>query len=96
MEVRPISDRVLVTRVAKTEISDGGIIIPDAAREKPLEGTVAAVGPGKTNKKGDRSSPEVKKGDNVLFGKYAGSEVNIDGVEYLILKEDDILGIIEK
>ena len=95
MKIEPLSDRVIVVRIEENEKTTGGIIIPDTAREKPQKGKIAAVGPGKWDKNGKRIPPEVKKGDRVLFGKYAGNEVKIDGAEYLIMKEDDILGIIK-
>jgi len=96
MKIRPLNDRVLVLRIEEEEKTSGGIIIPDTAKEKPLEGKVVAVGPGKTDENGKIIALEVKKNDRVLFGKYAGTEIKIDGVEHLIMKEDDILGIIEK
>lgn len=95
MKVRPLQDRVLVKRVESETRSAGGIIIPDTAKEKPLEGIVIAVGNGKRLEDGSRVAPEVKEGDRVLFGKYAGTEVKVDNVEHMILKESDILGIIE-
>jgi len=96
MKIRPLNDRVLVLRIEEEEKTSGGIIIPDTAKEKPLEGKVIAVGPGKTDENGKVISLDVKKNDRVLFGKYAGTEIKIDGVEHLIMREDDILGIIEK
>ena len=96
MKVRPLNDRVLVVRIEEEEKTSGGIIIPDTAKEKPQEGKIAAVGPGKWDESGKRIPLEVKKGDRVLFGKYAGNEIKIDGVEHLMMREDDILGIIEK
>ena len=96
MKVRPLQDRILVRRVAEEEKTKGGIIIPDTAKEKPAEGEVIAVGNGKINEKGELRPLAVKKGDRVLFGKYTGSDIKIDGVEHLILREDDILGVIEK
>ncbi len=96
MELRPLNDRVLVVRIKEKEKTSGGIIIPDTAKEKPQEGKVMAVGPGKWDENGKRIPLEVKKGDRVLFGKYAGNEIKLDGVEHLIMREDDILGIIEK
>jgi chaperonin GroES len=95
MKVRPLSDRVLVIRIEE-EKTTGGLIIPDTAREKRQEGKVVAVGPGKWDENGKRIPMEVKKGDRVLFGKYAGSEIKIGGVEHLIMREDDIMGIMEK
>jgi chaperonin GroES len=94
--IRPLQDRVIVKRVAEEEKTKGGIIIPDSAKEKPVEGQVIAVGKGKVQDDGKVRALDVKKGDRVLFGKYAGTEVKIDGEEHLILREDDILGVIEK
>jgi chaperonin GroES len=96
MKIKPLNDRVLVLRIEEEELTAGGIVIPDTAKEKPQEGKVIAVGSGKLNEKGERIPLEVKKNDRVLFGKYAGNEVRIDGVEHLIMREDDILGIVEK
>ena len=96
MKVRPLQDRLLVRRVAEEEKSKGGIIIPDTAKEKPAEGEVIAVGNGKVNEKGELRPLAVKKGDRVLFGKYSGNEIKIDGVDHLILREDDVLGVLEK
>ena len=96
MKVRPLQDRVLIRRVAEEEKTKGGIIIPDSAKEKPAEGEVIAVGNGKYDDKGTLRPLNVKKGDRVLFGKYSGNEIKIDGVDHLILREDDILGVIEK
>jgi len=96
MKIRPLQDRIIVKRMEGEEKTKGGIIIPDSAKEKPMEGKVIAVGPGKLNEKGTRVAPEVKAGDIVLFGKYAGTEIKIDNDEHLILPEDDILGIIQK
>jgi chaperonin GroES len=96
MKIRPLQDRIIVKRMEGEEKTKGGIIIPDSAKEKPMEGKVIAVGPGKLNEKGTRVAPEVKAGDIVLFGKYAGTEIKIDNEEHLILREDDILGIIQK
>lgn len=95
MAIRPLGDRVLVKRVAEEETTKGGIIIPDSAKEKPIEGKVVAVGNGRRNDKGEVQALEVKKGDRVLFGKYAGTEVKFDGVEHMVLREDDILGIVD-
>ena len=95
MKVRPLNDRVLVLRIEEEEKTSGGIIIPDTAKEKPQEGKVIAVGTGKVNDKGDRILLEVKQGDRILFSKYAGNDIKIDGVEHLIMREDDILAIIE-
>ena len=96
MKIRPLQDRVIVKRVKEEEKTKGGIIIPDTAKEKPIEGEVVAVGTGKVLDDGKIRKPDVKEGDRVLFGKYAGTEVKIEGEEHLILREDDILGIIEK
>jgi chaperonin GroES len=96
MKVRPLGDRILVRRVAEEEKSKGGIIIPDSAKEKPAEGEVVSVGSGKANEKGQVRPLEVKKGDRVLFGKYSGNEIKVDGVELLIIREDEVLGILEK
>ena len=95
MKVRPLNDRLLVKRLEEITKTAGGIIIPDSAKEKPAEGEVIAVGPGKTNEKGDRVALQVKAGDRVLFSKYGGTDVKLDGVDYLIMREDDIMGIIE-
>jgi len=96
MKIRPLQDRVIVKRVKEEEKTKGGIIIPDTAKEKPIEGEVIAVGTGKVLDDGSTRKPEVKAGDRVLFGKYSGTEVKIEGEEHLILREDDILGVIEK
>jgi chaperonin GroES len=96
MKIQPLSDRVVVLRIGEDEKTAGGIIIPDTAKEKPQEGKVVAVGPGKVGEDGKRIPMDVKKGNRILFGKYAGTEIEIDGVEHLIMREDDILGIIEK
>ena len=95
MEFRPLHDRVLVRRLEDKEQVRGGIIIPDTAKEKPQQAEVRAVGQGKLLDSGQRSTPEVKKGDRILFGKYSGSDIKIDGDEYLILREDEILGVLE-
>lgn len=95
MRIRPLHDRVLVQRIEEEEKTKGGIIIPDTAREKPQQGKIIAVGPGRIDDKGNRVPMNVKEGDRVLFGKYAGSEVEIDDEQYLIMREDDILGVIE-
>ncbi|MBW1668025.1 MAG: co-chaperone GroES [Deltaproteobacteria bacterium] len=95
MKIRPLNDRVLVLRIEEEEKTSGGIIIPDTAKEKPQEGKVIAVGSGKMSENGGRLPLDVKAGDRVLFGKYAGNEIKIDGVEHLIMREDDILAIIE-
>ena len=96
MKIRPLQDRVIVKRVKEEEKTKGGIIIPDSAKEKPIEGEIIAVGNGKANDKGEIRKLDVKAGDRILFGKYSGTEVKIDGEEHLILREDDILGVIEK
>ena len=95
MKFRPLHDRVVVKRVAEEEKTKGGIIIPDTAKEKPMEGEVVAVGPGARDEKGALVAPDVKDGDRILFGKWSGTEVKLDGVEYLIMKESDIMGILE-
>ncbi len=95
MKVRPLADRILVKREEASETVRGGIIIPDTAKEKPQEGKVVAVGPGRLDDQGKRVAMEVKKGDRILMGKYAGTEVKIDSEEHLILREDDVLAIIE-
>ncbi len=95
MKFRPLQDRILIKRVDKEERTSGGIIIPDTAKEKPQEGEVVAVGNGKRLEDGKVQPLDVKKGDRILFGKYSGSEIKIDGVEHLILREDEVLGILE-
>jgi chaperonin GroES len=95
MKIRPLHDRLIVKRLEEEEKTKGGIIIPDTAKEKPIEGRVIAVGDGKAKEDGTKIPMEVKKGDRVLFAKYAGTEVKIDGEEHLMMKEDDILAIIE-
>ena len=95
MKVRPLQDRILAKRVEEEETTKGGIIIPDTAKEKPQEGKVIAVGNGKVSDDGKVTPLDVKKGDRVLFSKYAGTEVNIDGEEHLIVREDDVLGVLE-
>ncbi|MFZ5563861.1 MAG: co-chaperone GroES [Thermodesulfobacteriota bacterium] len=95
MKFRPLHDRILVKRVEEETKTKGGIIIPDTAKEKPIEGKVMAVGNGRVGEDGKRIPLEVKKGDRILFGKYGGTEVKMDGEEYLIMREDDILGILE-
>jgi chaperonin GroES len=94
MKIRPLGDRILVKRIKEEEKTKGGIIIPDTAKEKPQEGKVVAVGKGKVAEDGKLITPEVKAGDKILFGKYSGSEIKLEGEEHLILREDDILGII--
>jgi chaperonin GroES len=95
MKLRPLQDRILVQRVEEETTTKGGIIIPDTAKEKPAEGKVVAVGNGKVGDDGKRVALEVKKGDRILFGKYSGTEVKVSGEEYLIMREDDVLGIID-
>jgi len=95
MRLKPLQDRILVKRVEEEEKTKGGIIIPDTAKEKPVEGKVVAVGSGKMNDEGKRIQMGLKEGDRILFGKYAGTEVKIEGEEYLIMREDDVLGVIE-
>ena len=95
MKVRPLADRLLVKREEASETVRGGIIIPDTAKEKPQEGKVVAVGPGRVDDDGKRVALEVKKGDRILMGKYAGTEVKIDGEDHLIMREDDVLAVIE-
>jgi chaperonin GroES len=95
MNIRPLGDRVLIKRVAEEEKSKGGIIIPDTAKEKPQEGKVIAVGKGKRDDDGKVTPLDVKKGDRILFGKYSGTEVKLNGEEHLIVREEDILGVIE-
>ena len=95
MKLRPLQDRILVQRVEEETTTKGGIIIPDTAKEKPAEGKVVAVGNGKVGEDGKRIALEIKKGDRILFGKYSGTEVKIEGDEYLIMREEDVLGIID-
>ena len=95
MKIRPLHDRVIVQRLEEETTSPGGIVIPDSATEKPIEGKIIAVGNGKLLDNGEIRKLDVKKGDKVLFGKYGGTEVKIDGDDYLVLREDDIMGIIE-
>jgi len=95
MKIRPLHDRLIVKRLEEEEKTKGGIIIPDTAKEKPIEGKVIAAGEGKIKKDGKKIPMEVKKGDRVLFAKYSGTEVKIDGEEHLMMKEDDVLAIIE-
>ncbi len=95
MNVRPLHDRIIVQRLEEGEQKIGGIIIPDTAKEKPQQGTVIAVGNGKVNDDGTRVPIDVKVGDRILFGKYAGQEIKLDGEEYFIMKEDDVLAVIE-
>jgi chaperonin GroES len=95
MRIRPLHDRLIVKRLEEEEKTKGGIIIPDTAKEKPIEGKVIAAGTGKVKKDGERIPMEVKKGDRILFAKYAGTEVKIEGEEHLMMREDDVLAIIE-
>jgi len=95
MDLRPLGDRVLVRRVEEAEQIRGGIIIPDTAKEKPQQGDVVAVGNGKLLENGERVGIDVKAGDKIIFGKYSGAEIKIDGDEYIVLREDEILGVIE-
>ena len=95
MKIKPLQDRILVQRVEEEKQTKGGIIIPDTAKEKPIEGKVVAVGGGRVGDDGKKIPLEVKKGDRILFGKYGGTEVKIGGEEYLIMREDDVLGIIQ-
>ena len=94
MKIRPLHDRILVERLEEKEVKKGGIIIPDTAKEKPQEGTVIAVGAGKLDENGKRIPLDVKAGDKILFGKYSGNEITIDDVEHVIMREEDVLGII--
>ncbi|MBU0946969.1 MAG: co-chaperone GroES [Proteobacteria bacterium] len=95
MKIRPLNDRLLVKRLKEEEVTAGGIIIPDSAKEKPAEGEVIAVGPGKTTDTGERVAMQVNIGDRVLFSKYGGTDVKLGGEDFLIMREDDILGIVE-
>ncbi len=95
MNIRPLNDRLLVQRLEEEETTAGGIIIPDSAKEKPAQGKVVAVGPGKLNDAGERVALQVKTGDVILFSKYGGTDVKLDGEDYLIMREDDVLGIVE-
>ncbi len=95
MKIRPLQDRIIVKRIEEEETSKGGIIIPDSAKEKPQEGKVIAAGKGKIGEDGKVQPLDVKKGDKVLFSKYSGTEVNLDGDEHLIIREDDVLGVLE-
>ena len=96
MKIRPLNDRIRVKRLEEEGKTAGGIIIPDSAKEKPAEGEIVAVGPGKMNDKGERTAMDVKPGDRVLFSKYGGTDIKIEGEDYLIMREDDILGVVEK
>jgi chaperonin GroES len=95
MKIRPLNDRILVKRLEEEEKTAGGIIIPDSAKEKPAEGEIVAVGPGKLNDAGERVAMDVAVGDRVLFSKYGGTDVKLDGEDFLIMREDDILGVVE-
>jgi chaperonin GroES len=95
MNVRPLHDRLFVTRIDDGEQTVGGIIVPDSAKEKPQRGTVVSVGLGKVKDDGTRQTPDVKAGDTILFGKYSGQEIKVDGLEYLIMREDDVLAIVD-
>jgi chaperonin GroES len=95
MKVRPLNDRLIVKRLEEEEKTKGGIIIPDSAKEKPVEGKVIAVGDGRINKEGKKIPMEIKKGDRVLFAKYGGTEIKMEGEEYMMMKEDDVLAVIE-
>jgi chaperonin GroES len=94
MKVKPLNDRVLVKRMEEVQVTKGGILIPDTAKEKPIEGRVIAVGPGKMSEQGQRMALQLKEGDRVLFGKYAGTEIKTEGEEYLMMREEDILAVI--
>ena len=96
MNIRPLQDRILIQPIREKEVRKGGIIIPDSAKEKPIEGRVKAVGEGKLNESGNRVKIDLKVGDKVLYGKYAGTEIKIDGEDYLLMREDDILGVVTK
>ena len=95
MKIKPLHDRVIVSRIEEQETTKGGIIIPDTAKEKPAEGKIVAVGDGKTLENGEKQALAVKVGDRVLFGKYAGTDINIEGEEHLIMKEEEIMAIVE-
>jgi chaperonin GroES len=94
MKIKPLNDRVLVKRMEEVQVTKGGILIPDTAKEKPIEGKVIAVGPGKMSDAGSRMPLQLKEGDRVLFGKYAGTEIKMEGEEYLMMREEDILAVI--
>ncbi len=94
MKIRPLGDRIIVKRTSEEERTKGGIIIPDTAKEKPQQGEIIAVGPGKISEKGERISMDLKEGDKILFGKYSGTEVRLEDKEYLIMHQDDVLGVI--
>jgi chaperonin GroES len=95
LKIRPLHDRVIVKRLEEEKVSAGGIVIPDSASEKPVQGEVIAVGNGKILENGEIRALDVKKGDRILFGKYSGNEVKVDGVEFLVMREDDIMGVVE-
>jgi chaperonin GroES len=95
MKVKPLNDRVLVKRTEEVQVTKGGIVIPDSAKEKPIEGKIVAVGPGKMSEQGQRMTLQVKEGDRVLFGKYAGTEIKVEGEEHLMMREEDILAILD-
>jgi chaperonin GroES len=95
MNIRPLHDRIVVKRIEDTEEKIGGLFIPDSAKEKPQQGEVVAVGNGKVNEKGERQPLDVKAGDRILFGKYSGSDIKLDGTEYLIMREDEVLGVLD-
>lgn len=95
MGVQPLGDKILVKRLEAQEVTKGGIVLPDSAKEKPKEGTVVAVGPGKVVDDGSRGTMQLKKGDRVLFTSYAGTEIKVDGEEYLVMGEDDVLAVVE-
>jgi chaperonin GroES len=95
MNIRPLHDRIVVKRIEDTEEKIGGLFIPDSAKEKPQQGEVVAVGNGKVNEKGERHPLDVKAGDRILFGKYSGSDIKLDGTEYLIMREDEVLGVLD-
>jgi chaperonin GroES len=94
MKIKPLNDRVLVKRMEEVQVTKGGILIPDTAKEKPIEGKVIAVGPGKMSEQGQRMALQLKEGDRVLFGKYAGTEIKMEGDEFLMMREEDILAVI--
>ncbi|MCH9698715.1 MAG: co-chaperone GroES [Gammaproteobacteria bacterium] len=95
MNIRPLHDRLVVERMEEEELSPGGIVIPDAAKEKPSQGKVIAVGNGKTLDNGQKQAMDVKVGDTIMFGKYAGNEVKFDGKEYIVMREDDVMAVVE-
>ena len=94
MKVKPLNDRVLVKRIEEVQVTKGGIVIPDTAKEKPIEGKVIAVGPGKMSDAGNRMTLQLKEGDRVLFGKYAGTEIKMEGEEFVMMREEDILAVL--